>query len=376
MNVAIVTETFPPELNGVALTVQKYTNYLVEAGFDVHLVRPRQKFDVAIPESVHEHLVPGLKLPLYGELRFGLPVSKRLCRIFTDYNVEAAYIATEGPLGWAALRSARANGLRVVSGLHTRFDHYAAHYGLSLAKPLVQGYMRRFHNRCQLTLVPTKGMREDFSDAGYQNLEVLTRAIDNERFHPRQRDHDLRASWGLLDDDLAVLYVGRIAAEKNLALVARAFAAIEHREPRARMVVVGDGPQLARMRAEHPRFMYAGRRTGEELARYYASADMFVFPSLTDTYGNVVPEALASGLPVVAFDRAAAGELVTYGENGFLAPVADEERFVRDAVILADLAMTLPDVHRNARLSVANMSQKTVQDSFIHYLAPKRVMAA
>ena len=184
MKIAIVTETYPPEINGVALTLQGFVCELAALGHEISLIRPHQDRPHTVPDNVREYLTPGIRLPRYTELRFGLPVRRRIRSIFRGNAIDAVYIATEGPLGWAALKESRRLGLPTLSGFHTRFDQYAAHYGIGFAERAVGGYLRRFHNACDGTLVPTRGLRDDLLAAGYQDVHVLERAVDVERFSP------------------------------------------------------------------------------------------------------------------------------------------------------------------------------------------------
>lgn len=361
MKIAIVTETYPPEINGVALTLQGFVCELAALGHDISLIRPHQATGSTAPENVREYLTPGIRLPRYSELRFGLPVRRRIRGIFEGDGVEAVYIATEGPLGWAALKESRRLGLPTLSGFHTRFDQYVSHYGIGFAEKAVGGYLRRFHNACDGTLVPTRGLQQDLTAAGYQNVRVLERAVDVDRFSPRYRSDELRRQWGLDEHDLGVLYVGRIAAEKNLDLAIETYRNIESQSAdRCRFILVGDGPEAARVQAANPDFIMAGRRTGEDLSAHYASGDMFVFPSLTDTFGNVVLESLASAVPVVAFDCAAAHDFIVHGENGFVAPPGDNRAFMSNAAMLGHLAVNLPDLRAAARHSVAHLRRSSV----------------
>jgi glycosyltransferase involved in cell wall biosynthesis len=184
-------------------------------------------------------------------------------------------------------------------------------------------------------MVPTEALRRELAASGLLRLEVVTRGVDTDRFDPSRRSAELRASWGVGPEDLVVTCVGRLAPEKNLGVVLTAFEAIARQLPRAKLLLVGDGPQRAELAARCPAAIFAGQRTGEDLAAHYASADLFLFPSLTETFGNVTTEAMASGLPVVAFDHAAAAQLIHSGRNGVLVPQGDVAAFVQAATELA-----------------------------------------
>ena len=338
MRIAIVTETWPPEINGVALTVQSLAQGLAALGHSIEIVRPRQD-EAGMPDDGLDHLqMPGAALPRYPGLRFGLPAHRRL-------------------------------RIPVSTGFHTRFDDYARHYGLGFLTPIVYAYLRRFHNRADATLVPTAELAEFLEANRFRNVRLLRRAVDTTLFHPRHRDEALRREWGLGADDLAVIYVGRIAPEKNLELAVRAFRAIKARQPSARFVLVGDGPARKTLAAAHPDFIFAGMRRGEALSRHYASADLFLFPSLSETFGNVTLEALASGVPVVAYDYGAAREHMRGVDVGAcIAPRAGDE-FVDAAVALAGDAPRRVRLRASAREVVEALDPSSVATSFADLLA-------
>ena len=273
-------------------------------------------------------LVPGLPLPGYRGLRFGLPVYWRLRRLWRRTTPDLLYIATQGPLGHAALAAARALNIPTVTGFHTQFHQYSRHYGLGLLTQPITRALRRFHNRSDLTLVPTARLQAQLSAQRFHNVQVFGRGVDVARFSPAWRDLELRRSWGCDEATLVVLFVGRLAAEKNLTLARAAFRAILAERPEARFVLVGDGPELERLHRECPDFICPGAKVGEELSAHYACGDLFLFPSLTETFGNVVTEAMASGLPVIAFDDAAAQTYIAPWENGVTLPVGDEAAFI------------------------------------------------
>ncbi|GAB3346369.1 glycosyltransferase family 4 protein [Marilutibacter aestuarii] len=326
MRYTIVTETYPPEINGVALTVQRLERGLRARGHHVEVVRPRQgRDDRAQP---HEHLVPGLPLPRYPGLRLGLPAGRALKRLWRATAPDAVYVATEGPLGWSAVRTARALGIPAATGLHTRFDEYMRDYGAAVLEGPALGWMRHFHNRASATLVPTAELAGFLRERGFRDVLQLPRAVDTGAFDPAHRDIALRRSWGVADDAIAVLYLGRIAAEKNLDLAVRAFRAIQAQRPDARFVWVGDGPERARLQRDNPEFVFCGMQRGEALSRHCASGDLFPFPSRSETFGNVTLEALASGVPTVAFDYGAARERLRDGLDGFTIADGDDDAFV------------------------------------------------
>jgi glycosyltransferase involved in cell wall biosynthesis len=276
-----------------------------------------------------------MPLPGYAGLRLGLPARRRLRAAWRAARPDAVHVVTEGPLGWSAVAAARELGIPVTSGFHTNFDRYSRHYGVGWLQPTVAAYLRNFHRRTRATLVPTEALAASLAGEGLDGVRVLGRGVDTVLFDPARRSAELRAAWGICGDELAVVHVGRLAAEKNIDLALRAFAAIQARHPRARFVLVGDGPLRERLQRRHPEHVFSGQRLGEDLAAHYASGDLFLFPSLTETFGNVTQEAMASGLAVLAFRSAAAAEMIVDGENGRTVPPGNDEAFIAAAVQLA-----------------------------------------
>lgn len=361
LRILFVTETFPPEINGVAMTTQRMVQGLRARGHWVGLVRPQQRHD---QRETDTWTVPGLPIPNYPGLRLGLPAWRRLGLLMDQHRPDLVHVVTEGPLGWSAIHAARARKLPLTSGYHTHFDQYTSHYGLKWLTPWVTGWLDRLHRRCQATFVPTPELADKLSARGIPNVLVVGRGVDTQRFNPRRRDTELRELWGLEKDDLACLYVGRLAPEKNLAVVEQAFSAIARQNPRARMVWVGNGPALAGLRSAHPEHIFAGPRIGDDLAAHYASADLFLFGSLSETWGNVLTEALASGLSVIAYQRAAAEILIQTGENGITIKTDEVQAFVTAAVNLAGNPLLRQQIGAQASHSMQGQSWETIVARF------------
>jgi glycosyltransferase involved in cell wall biosynthesis len=360
-HVALVTETYPPEINGVALTVARLANGLRARGHTVSMVRPRRRGDAV---DAHTTLTAGLALPGYRAVRFGLPARDALRATWASRRPDVIYVATEGPLGLSAVRTANALGLPVVSGFHTNFDRYVEHYGARWLRRPVTAYLRRFHNQTTTTLVATGELRASLHALQFRNVEVLGRGVDCALFTPARRSTALRAAWGAADDDVVVAYVGRVAAEKNVDLAIEAYRSMQAVHRRMRFVVVGEGPAHERLRRAHPDLVFCGFRTGEELGAHYASADIFLFPSDTETFGAVTLEAMASGLGVVAYDYAAAREHVSHAEDGLLVPYCDPRAFIANAVRLISAPGLLARIRRAARTTVLPLDWRRVVERF------------
>ncbi|HVT71673.1 MAG TPA: glycosyltransferase family 1 protein [Lacunisphaera sp.] len=374
MNLVVVTETYAPEINGVAMTLGRLVDGLAQRGHRVTIVRPRQRhesarFSVTQRLACRQVRLPGIPLPGYPQLRLGLPAGRRLRQLWTLQRPDLVHVATEGPLGASAITAARALGVPVTSSFHTNFDQYTRDYRIGWLKPAVAAWLRHVHNRTRRTFVPTRSLLAQLDAEGYLNLRLLSRGVDTALFNPARRDESLRASWGAAPDDPVVLHVGRLAAEKNYPQLFRAFDAVKAAVPRARLVLVGDGPMLSLYQRQRPDIVFTGFYTGVNLARHYASGDIYLHASTTETFGNVITEALASGLAVGAFDYAAAHEFIRHGENGLLAPVGATATFVAHAARLATDAALRAHLAAAAPAAVRHSSWDAVIDRFIADLA-------
>lgn len=362
LRLSVVTETWPPEINGVSLTLSRLVQGLCARNHPVQLIRPRQtRVDQALSRSGYEELLMrGMPIPRYPELKLGLPAKRALINAWTLKRPDLVHIATEGPLGWSALQAARRLKLPVTSDFRTNFHAYCEHYGVGwLRKPMVS-YLRRFHNLTQLTMVPTRALKVQLMEMGFERVQVVARGVDTQLFNPHRRSGALRSQWGAGPNSLVMLVVGRLAAEKNLDVALSAHAAMQAHHPDVKLVFVGDGPLRESLQQRCPQAVFAGMRRHEELSVYYASADLFVFPSLTETFGNVTIEALASGLPVLAFDTAAASDWVQSHTNGWLVPAGHEAAFVSVAVNLAQSPALLAQAREQARSRVAHLDWQQI----------------
>ncbi len=373
MRIAIVTETYPPEVNGVARTVGQIVAALLARGHSVELTRPAQRITGG-PVSpavccLTENLVRGIPIPRYAELQMGFAPPAKLAARWKETRPDVVHVVTEGPLGWAAVIAARRLGIPLSSGFHTNFHAYSHHYGFGLFEGAVNGALRSLHNRCAATLVPTEEMRQALAARGFERLAVVGRGIDLDLFNPARRSAALRAAWGCESHQPVVIHVGRLAPEKNLRAFVEAALAVRQVQPGARVVLVGDGPDAASLRAAHPGFIFAGTRRGEDLAAHYASADLFLFPSVTETFGNVTTEALASGLAVAAYDYAAARQHIVDGESGLLAPFGDDGAFVAAARILARSPQTVARLKLGAAAVGRSLGWDRVIDELERVLA-------
>ena len=345
------------------MSVERFVCGLRARGHSVDLIRPRQPHESAC-ETRSEWRAPGVPIPMYRDLRIGLPLVSKLRERWKASRPQLVHVATEGPLGWAAIRAARATGVPVTSDFRTNFDQYSEHYGFGWMRNVVGAYLKHFHNATDRTFVPTRAVRKRLEGQGFERLDVVGRGVDPDFFSPAHSSPELRASWGATDSAPVLLYVGRLAVEKNVPLAFDAFEAVRARIPGARFVVVGDGPLRKKLARAHPHAVFVGTQRGTALAAHYASADIFLFPSLTETFGNVTLEALASGLLVVAYRSGAAAVHIDDCTSGILVEPGDPQGFIAGACALAHQYRWLGLMRESARRTAVAASWDSAVNRF------------
>jgi glycosyltransferase involved in cell wall biosynthesis len=310
-----------------------------------------------------------MPIPRYPELKLGLPSKKNLVKAWTLRRPDVVHIATEGPLGWSAMQAAKVLKLPVTSDFRTNFHSYSQHYGVGwLRKPIV-AYLRKFHNATACTMVPTQALKNELSQHGFLNLKVVARGVDTALFNPSRRSAELRAQWRADAQTVVLISVGRLALEKNLGQVMACYESLKSAGAKVKLVLVGDGPMRETIAQRCPDAIFAGMLSHDTLATYYASADLFLFPSLTETFGNVTVEALASGLPVLAFDCAAATDWVKQGVNGWLVSEAEPEAYVSTAMKVAMNPELLTQVAGTTRSQVSQLDWDQISEQVEDVLA-------
>jgi glycosyltransferase involved in cell wall biosynthesis len=291
MRILVVSDAWYPQVNGVVRTISRLSDELRAMGHSVRVIGP--------------HLFRTVPCPTYPEIRLSLLPRRALTRMIEDFRPDAIHIVTEGPLGLAARRWAIRNGRGFTTSFHTRFPEYI-HARTGFSTRLPYRFLRWFHAASALTLVPTPSMLGELSDRGFGHLECWTRGVDADRFQPVAAGHDWQAFYGVPGPYL--LSVGRVAVEKNLV------AFLDLDLPGTK-IVVGDGPDRADLAARYPDVVFTGYLEGADLASAYAASDVFVFPSLTDTFGLVILEALSCGVPVAAFDVTGPRDILPRGAS-------------------------------------------------------------
>lgn len=322
MRIAIITENFLPKLDGVTRTLARLLEHLQNTGHQALLLGPEAGMERYAGAEVIG--TKGIPLFFYPELKFNFfrPLFFRRLR---EFRPDIIHIVDPVVLGATGLATARLMDVPIVSSYHTNLAAYCTHFGFPLFTRPMWSYNRLIHNQCALTFCPSPSTATLLRAQGFERLRIWSRGVDNTLFHPAQRSLALRAKWlgtrtDLQDAEQTVilLYVGRISWEKNLLLLIRAYQRMDHQ--RCHLVMVGDGPAFAEVQSQLQGFpaTFTGYLSGEDLAAAYASADLFAFPSYTETFGQVVLEAMASGLPVVGLEAEGVCDLVQHEHTGLL----------------------------------------------------------
>jgi phosphatidylinositol alpha 1,6-mannosyltransferase len=327
MRVAYFTESLPPLTDGVARTYTWLAQALNDAGVDFRFVAPVCPAE-AEPWRGRVLRQPSVAFPLYTYYRVGLPNPFKVFRDLDAFKPDLVQVAAPTPLGWLGIHYARRRGLPVVSSYHTHFVDYFPYYRLGFLSRPAWALLRRFHNATDRTYAPSASCLSRLGQQGFRNLCLWERGLDAERFSPELRSQEEQARWAAEGESL-VLYVGRLVADKDLRVLAQALELARGEGARLRCVFAGDGPLKKELAQRLPLDHFPGFVRGLALAKLYASADLFAFPSPNETFGNVVLEAMASGLPVLAVAAGGPADLVQHGHNGWLCPPGDAPAFAR-----------------------------------------------
>lgn len=365
MRVALVTENFLPKIDGVTRTLAM----LLE-----HLQRHRHHAIVLAPEGAPPRYAgapvfgaPGVPLPMYPELRILWP-SPKYKHLLRRFRPDVIHVADPMILGAAAIFWAQRLGIPIVSSYHTNIATYLPYFHLGALSQLIWAYRRFLHRKCIVTLCPSPSTALQLEQRGFSHVQLWPRGVDGVLFNPGRRSEAWRQCVTPNPNGKIILYVGRLSYEKNLATLLAAFLALEREEPDTHLVLVGDGParqELERALAGH-RTLFTGYLRGEALAEAYASADLFAFPSTTETFGQAVLEAMASGLPVVAFDAEGVRDLVRHHETGLLVPERTISAFTQNLRTLLSQPELQASIRVRARSAAEQRTWESVLNDLLH----------
>ncbi|TDO83368.1 glycosyltransferase involved in cell wall biosynthesis [Halanaerobium saccharolyticum] len=328
MKIAIFTDTFAPQINGVTKNLNRLLNYFSVQGIEYLLFAPESE---SRTESIFEKNVVRLKSMnffLYPELKFTLPNYLKIRSKLIKFNPDLFHLITPFNIGLTGLYAARQSDSPIVASYHTNFNQYLDYYNINFLEKAAWKYLRWFHDQALRNYCPSEETRKELAEKNFINLDIWGRGIDSNLFSPEHRDSKLIKKHGL-EDKISILYVGRIAREKNLSLLMDSFKSLNQKYSRKiKLIITGDGPELKSLKKEAPdNVIFTGFKKGRDLSQIYASADIFAFPSVTETYGNVIIEAMASGLPVVAITAGGVKENLLNRYNGLAVKENDSAEF-------------------------------------------------
>lgn len=318
MRIALFSDTYFPQVNGVALTLKRLVDYLHGHGVSLQVFVPSPGED-RIPE--HIHLFPSMPLVFYPECRMALPRYFFIREQLHRFQPDVIHIATPFNLGLCGHHYGKKYGIPLVASYHTHFDRYLQYYGATFAIPFFWHYIQWFHKSCQITLVPSQETQNHLYQQGITQIELWKRGIDCYQFTPEKATPSLRTQYDI-KDRLIILYAGRIAPEKDLDILLEIMDAMPPLlSEKLHWIICGQGPYLEEMKKTAAKNVtFTGFLPQEQLSVLYASADLFIFPSSTETFGNVALEAMASGLPVIGANAGGVKEIIHHGETGLLCP--------------------------------------------------------
>ncbi|MEC0167523.1 glycosyltransferase family 1 protein [Paenibacillus graminis] len=365
MRLALFTDTFLPQTNGVARTLGQLTAHLNRRGIEHLLFTPKSAPEDSYPDPVRP--VASIPFFLYPECRLALPSMSSIQSQLNAFQPDLLHMSTPFNIGLCGLRYAHRQGLPHVASYHTHFDRYLEYYRMRRIVPLYWRYMKWFHRSCGATFAPSWETAEILREQGFERLRLWSRGIDCRQYSPDKRQAaSVKERYGIAVP-LVLLYVGRIAPEKDIATLLHALQLLpESVAAGVHLLVVGDGPLLPELRARAPRNVtFTGAKHGEELAELYASADLFVFPSSTETFGNVVLEAMASGLPVVAAGAGGSKELVMPGVTGVLFQPHDPGSLAEELCRMSSDSMLRTAMGSEGRRQALGRSWEQIFDGLI-----------
>jgi len=342
LRIALFSGNYNNVVDGPVKALNRLVGYLLAQGHEVRVFAPEIPAPAIAPTGTLV-AVPSIAIPGRGEYRLARTIDAPIERVtnppteglladgnpvgsardvLNAFKPDLIHLSAPDRLGFSALKYANQHGVPAVASFHTRFDTYLQYYGVGFLQPVFLNLMRSFYGRCEHVYVPSMSMGDALrADRIGEDIRLWTRGVDGALFTSDKRDDDWRAHHGLAPDHVAVLFVGRIVLEKGLEMFAETFAAVRETVPGLRALIIGDGPERSRFEGMLPGdSVFLGYQGGEDLARGYANADIFLNPSITETFGNVTLEAMASGVPTVCARASGSVSLIEEAKTGLLGP--------------------------------------------------------
>jgi glycosyltransferase involved in cell wall biosynthesis len=367
LRVAIFTGNYNHIQDGVSLTLNRLVAFLEQNGIPVIVFGPT----IDDPPMDHEGefiSVPSMPMPGRPEYRITVGFPEEAQNRLKKFKPTLLHIATPDLLGFRAMRWGQANDIQIVASYHTHFTSYLKYYNLEMLKLLGWKYLAWFYSQCKHIYVPSPSMADELNGEGIdEGIRIWARGVDVDEFSPEYRDMEWRRSIGFENSDKVVSFVSRLVWEKNLQTFVDTINRLQQENPNISAMVVGDGPAKKELEHMLPEAHFTGFVTGEELSRAYASSDIFLFPSETETFGNVTLEAMSSGLPCVVADAPGSRSLVESGVNGFLAPPRDTKAFAECVAKIAGDSSLYDEMSKAARQKALAFSWENVNNELLEY---------
>lgn len=365
--VALFTGAYNHIADGVSLTLNRLVDYLERQGTDVLVFAPTVD-DPPVDHNGPLVRIPSLPAPGRPDYRIALGLSATARERLEVFRPTLIHIATPDLLGYAALRHGKKESIPVVASYHTHFSSYLKYYRLDVLEPVLWAYLRHFYQQCEQVYVPSPSMGEVLENHGIdEGLRLWERGVNTTHFNPAQRSDAWRQRWDIAADEVVVSFVSRLVWEKGLNRYAEVTERLERNDIPHRSLIVGDGPAREELEERLPNTIFTGHLKGDDLARAYASSDVFLFPSDTETFGNVTLEAMASGLPTVCADAPGSRSLVNDGATGFLAPAEDTDAFYDAVARLVSDADLRRSMGQNARKRAQHYDWEAVLGRLVGY---------
>lgn len=368
MKIALFTGNYHHIRDGVSITLNRWVKYATHHGTEVKIFAPT----IENPPMAHEgHFipVPSIAAPGRPEYRMSLFLPSREREQLESFQPDLVHIATPDLLGLAALRWAKHHQKKIAATFHTNFASYLKYYGFNAAERAGWSYLIWFYNQCDHVYVPTTTMLEELVERGVKvPMSIWARGVDMDQFTPERRSSAWREQLGISKNDTIISFISRLVWEKNIRLYATTVNRLMQRYPDVKAFIAGDGPAREELQAMIPRGVFTGFIQGEELADAYANSDIFLFPSDTETFGNVTLEAMSSGVPCIVADAPGSGSLVEDGENGYVISLDDEDAFFSRAEWLHQNKSLRLEMGKASRMRAGNFRRDKIQKGFLDSL--------
>jgi glycosyltransferase involved in cell wall biosynthesis len=351
MRIAIFSEVYWPMVSGVGVTLDRLVTALTGRGHEVRVYSATYTLPPGSQERPEAHRSPSVPLFLYPDVQWAFPRQREVVEDLARFNPDVVHLATEFALGLAGLKAAGQLGIPIIASAHTDYEKYAARYGVRWVLRMGWIYLRWFYGHAEKVLVPSRIFQQTLSQHGVTHTGLWTRGVDPLHFHPCFRSAEYRRRFGVGPDDLLVTYIGRLAREKDIQRLLRGWQALRAERGNAQLVLAGQGPMAEGLqRRPIPGVHLTGLLSGRDLSEAYASADLFVFPSPTETFGNSLLEAMASGLPSLAVSAGGVLEFARHTENAWLTRSQDTD------ALTGGLRLLLQDAELRKRLSAGGLA--------------------